>query len=297
MGRIRHCWVFCDLCSHIDMHLTAFCSHCLSILLPPCRCLLVPMTSQLGIVVSMRNRLPTLRTSTADLVSSFIFANEMLVDSVLGIDILYEASDPGAALDYQDHYGCRCFPGTREQYIADITNWVTESVAPPSSMYWMRGPAGVGKSAIAQTCAEKPSETGHLGAAFFFTVDKHSNPSRLFTTIAYQLAITLPDYFTSIDERISKDKTLVEKKIPAQFRSLILEPIQELQKQGRKVQPKAVFIDGLDGWGRASRNYQDNCILCQRRIHSILLGYLQLRPTSHCVHNQAGQHRLCHSFY
>ena len=47
----------------------------------------------------MRSRLPTLRTSTADLVSSFIFANETLVNLVLGIDILYDASDPGAAFD------------------------------------------------------------------------------------------------------------------------------------------------------------------------------------------------------
>ena len=47
----------------------------------------------------MRSRLPPLRTSTADLVSSFIFANETLVNLVLGIDILYDASDPGAAFD------------------------------------------------------------------------------------------------------------------------------------------------------------------------------------------------------
>jgi len=89
-------------------------------------------------------------------------------------------------------------------------------------------------------------ETGHLGAAFFFTVNKHSNPSCLFTTIAYQLATVLLDYCTSIDERISKDKTLVEKKIAPQFRSLFVEPIQELGKQGKRVQPKAIFIDGLD---------------------------------------------------
>ena len=173
-------------------------------------------------------------------------ATEMLVNPVLGIDILLDSSDPGAAFDSQDHYDRRCFPGTREQYIADITNWVTESVDPPSSMYWMRGPAGVGKSAIAQTCAERLKDTGHLGAAFFFTVNKHSNPSHLFTTIAYQLATMLPDYRTSVDERISKDKTLVKKKIPSQFRSLIVEPIQELGKEGKRVQPKAVFIDELD---------------------------------------------------
>ena len=170
----------------------------------------------------------------------------MLVNSVLGIDILYEASDPGAAFDSKHHYDRCCFPGTREQYIADITNWVTGSVDPPSSMYWMRGPAGVGKSAIAQTCAEKLKDTGHLGAAFFFTVDKHSDPSRLFTSIAYQLTTALPDYRAAVDERISKDKSLVEKKMPSQFKSLIVELIRELEKQGKRIQPKAIFIDGLD---------------------------------------------------
>ena len=71
----------------------------------------------------------------ADLVSSFVSVNEMLVNLVLGIDILYEASDPGATFDSKHHYDRRCFPGTREQYIVDITNWVTESANPPLSMY------------------------------------------------------------------------------------------------------------------------------------------------------------------
>jgi len=159
-------------------------------------------------------------------VSSFVSANEMLINSALGIDILYEASDPGAAIDSQDHYDRRCFPGTREQYISDITNWVTESFNPPSSMYWMRGPAGVGKSAIAQTCAEKLKDTGHLGAAFFFTFKKYDNPLHLFTSIAFQLTTALPDYHAAVSERISKDRSLVGKKISAQFRSLIVEPLQ-----------------------------------------------------------------------
>jgi len=110
----------------------------------------------------------------------------------------------------------------------------------------MMGPAGVGKSAIAQTCAEKLKETGHLGAAFFFTVKGHNNSLRLFTTIAYQLSTTLPDYRALVDERISKDKTLVEKKISSQFKSLIIEPLRELESQGKRMQPKAIFIDGLD---------------------------------------------------
>jgi len=31
MGRIRRGWLVCDLCSHVDMNLTVFCSHRLSI--------------------------------------------------------------------------------------------------------------------------------------------------------------------------------------------------------------------------------------------------------------------------
>ena len=175
-----------------------------------------------------------------------LHTNRVPFNQATGIDVLLDASNLGAVFDSQGHYDRRCFPGTREQYIADITNWVTESSDRPSSMYWMRGPAGVGKSAIAQTCAEKLKGTGHLGAAFFFTVGKHDNPLQLFTTIAYQLAIMLPDYRAAVDENISKDKSLVGKKISSQFESLIVEPLRKLGKQGNRVQPRAIFIDGLD---------------------------------------------------
>ena len=113
-------------------------------------------------------------------------------------------------------------------------------------MYWMRGPAGVGKSSIAQTCAEQLKNTGRLGAAFFFTVNQHNNPWHLFTTIAYELTTMLPDYRVAVDERISKDKNVVDKRLPSQFESFIVEPLQELKKQGKRIQPKAIFIDGLD---------------------------------------------------
>ena len=93
-------------------------------------------------------------TNTAGLVSDVVFHVDEVLIQPLGIDILRDASSPGATFDSHEHYDRRCFPGTREQYIADITNWVTESIDMPSSVYWMRGPAGVGKSAIAQTCAE-----------------------------------------------------------------------------------------------------------------------------------------------
>jgi len=89
-------------------------------------------------------------------------------------------------------------------------------------------------------------ETQRNWTSWCCTVKKYDNPLRLFTSIAFQLTTALPDYHAAVIERISKDRSLVEKKIPFQFGSLIVEPIQELEKQGKRVQPKAVFIDGLD---------------------------------------------------
>ncbi|KAJ3554708.1 hypothetical protein NP233_g12363 [Leucocoprinus birnbaumii] len=148
-----------------------------------------------------------------------------------GIDILCEASSPGAALDSSQQSSRRCFPGTREQYIADIISWASNSNEASPPMCWMRGPAGVGKSSVAQSCAEYLNRSGYLGAAFFFSVKKCDDPAH---------------YRAIIDKKILKDKTLVLKTISAQFRSLILEPLQELERHGRGVVRKVVFIDGLD---------------------------------------------------
>ncbi|KXN85500.1 hypothetical protein AN958_11238 [Leucoagaricus sp. SymC.cos] len=165
-----------------------------------------------------------------------------------GIDILLDASLQDAAVDSEARkYDPICFPGTREQYIHDITHWATaadaEGVLP---MYWMRGPAGVGKSAIAQTCTERVKELGELGAAFFFSVNGRNNHRRFFPTLAYQLSTMLPEFREILDDKVYRDKTLVRKKMSSQFTSLIIEPLQELEKRGKGVGRMAIFIDGLD---------------------------------------------------
>lgn len=99
----------------------------------------------------------------------------------------------------------------------------------------MREPARVVKSAIVQTCAKKLKKIRYLDTAFFFTVNKHDNPLLLFTTISYQLAISLSDYCAAIDGNILKDKTFIKKKISSQLESLIIELLQKLEKQGKRV--------------------------------------------------------------
>ncbi|KXN80736.1 hypothetical protein AN958_08105 [Leucoagaricus sp. SymC.cos] len=165
-----------------------------------------------------------------------------------GMEILLEASDPNAAVDDESRkYAARCFPGTREQYIHDVVHWATTSVDETTlPIYWMKGPAGVGKSAIAQTCAERVKDVGQLGAAFFFSINGRNDHRRFFPSLAYQLSTILPDYRHLITKKIDNDRLIVRKTMKSQFQSLIIEPLQELEKQGKRVGRRAIFIDGLD---------------------------------------------------
>ncbi|XP_006456141.1 hypothetical protein AGABI2DRAFT_146070 [Agaricus bisporus var. bisporus H97] len=189
-----------------------------------------------------------------DKASNFVVHNGTFMDigqvvhGQSGIDILREASIPEAAYDSEArHPAPSCFPGTRTQYIEDIIQWAT-SDDPTFPLHWVKGPAGVGKSAVAQTSSERLKESGQLGAAFFFGgAGGYDRPhARLFTSVAYQLSTELPDYHEILDRVVSHDKTLITKNMSSQFNSLIVDPLRELQARGKPVERRAIIIDGLD---------------------------------------------------
>ncbi|KAF9449078.1 hypothetical protein P691DRAFT_703813 [Macrolepiota fuliginosa MF-IS2] len=176
--------------------------------------------------------------------------NVSLTNGQTGIGILLEASNPDAAHDSSARdYAPRCQPGTREQHIEDIVGWGAPAVGAdePLPLFWMKGLAGVGKSAIAQTCAERLKDLGRLGAAFFFAADVRDDAEQFFPTIAYQLSIEFPDYRDLLEQRVRCDKTILKKTMAAQFKALIAEPFQELEKIGKGIGRRMVIIiDGLD---------------------------------------------------
>jgi hypothetical protein len=137
----------------------------------------------------------------------------------------------------------------------------------------MKGPAGVGKSAIAQTCAEKLKELGLLGASFFFSMNGCDDPTRFFPSIAYQLAIELPEYRDLLDKKVFNDKTLAKKTVKAQFRGLIVEPFVELERIGNMQSRRAIFVDGLDECGDKD---------AQREIVELVGTWVGNRSTSSC---------------
>lgn len=113
-------------------------------------------------------------------------------------------------------------------------------------MLWLRGAAGVGKSAVAQTCAEKLS--AQLGAAFFFSRPNKRNDSwRFFPTIAYQLAALSPSYASYLESKIRNNPSFLFKSLEVQYHELIVSPYKDLLARGAAPDfKKIIIVDGLD---------------------------------------------------
>ncbi|XP_006464022.1 hypothetical protein AGABI2DRAFT_145174 [Agaricus bisporus var. bisporus H97] len=195
-----------------------------------------------------------------------------------GLQLLLGSTIPEAAYDSSARqHAPSCHPNTREQYIKDITSWVhAHNVALPgeeqgtnedgihlSSLLWVNGAAGVGKSAVAQTCAVTLQKTLELGAAFFISSpNRHNDPDKFFTSIAYQLATRLRPatslYGSVLEEVVRRDPSILTKSPAVQFRELIAAPLLDIlsgQSQERvpvsdaplqRHQRAVIIIDGLD---------------------------------------------------
>ncbi|KAF9548272.1 hypothetical protein CPC08DRAFT_596359, partial [Agrocybe pediades] len=64
----------------------------------------------------------------------------------------------------------KCYPNTRVAIIQGIIDWASgrDKEFGGKSIWWIKGFAGTGKSAIARSVAERSSNEGLLLGAFFF---------------------------------------------------------------------------------------------------------------------------------
>ncbi|KAF7983576.1 hypothetical protein HWV62_20453 [Athelia sp. TMB] len=135
-----------------------------------------------------------------------------------------------------------CLPGTRVSVLSIIEAWA--QYADSERVYWMKGVAGSGKSAILHTIAQMLQRAGRLGSAFFFSRDTTSRntPSTLFTTIARDLASLHPSTAASIARALEAEPALVSASLSRQFDALILGPSRHLPCD----RPIVLIIDALD---------------------------------------------------
>ncbi|KAJ3572758.1 hypothetical protein NP233_g2869 [Leucocoprinus birnbaumii] len=147
----------------------------------------------------------------------------------------------------------RCFEGTRTAHRESITSWGKgEWKSVNARVMWMDGPAGVGKSAIAQTWADELGEL--LSAAFFFSRANGWNRAlALFPTIAFQLATKYQSYRVAVDKAITRNPSILEMSLGAQFQALIVQPILESSPADRNAMVDTIIvIDGFDECGALS---------------------------------------------
>ena len=128
-----------------------------------------------------------------------------------------------------------------------IAEWI-QNTDPRQRIFWINGGAGVGKSAIAQTIAESCKDK-ELAASFFFernAVDR-SMANRLFPTLAWQLATSIPEIRPYLESAL-KTQRQFPGFIEAQFDQLFVQVFKKLlhDNPGLHPQRSLIFIDAVD---------------------------------------------------
>ncbi|KAF7974185.1 hypothetical protein HWV62_13223 [Athelia sp. TMB] len=143
-----------------------------------------------------------------------------------------------------------CLSGTRQDVLDDIL----ERLMNPSdeNIIWLHGAAGLGKSTIATTIAEHFAGLQRRGAFMIFDRNskEESQPSRVISTLAYQLAKCNEAVGSAVSAAIDRDPLLCETAIlKSQLTSLLSRPLSEVSTQIEG--PIVIILDALDECGSA----------------------------------------------
>ncbi|KIK56951.1 hypothetical protein GYMLUDRAFT_1012462, partial [Collybiopsis luxurians FD-317 M1] len=141
-----------------------------------------------------------------------------------------------------------CLKDTRVEIIQKISQWIHSTKTNVPQTFFLYGTAGTGKSAIAHTIGNKCREEDCLGSFFHFdkTFSMEQTPSKAIKSIAFNLAMYVPEFGAGLVEILDKDPyVLISPSLKEQWQSLILKPAQ-LVPQSR---PVVIIIDALDECG------------------------------------------------
>jgi hypothetical protein len=149
----------------------------------------------------------------------------------------------------------RCDPGTRLEVIAQVREWLDGHDNDERAVVcWLNGPAGYGKSALAQTYAAE----GRLLGSFFFLrgAGERSHISRLIPTLAHQISLTVPGAKLLIERALEEEPALLGSTLSLAHRlqRLVIEPIHlntsrisySSEDVSSFVKKQIVVIDALD---------------------------------------------------
>jgi hypothetical protein len=135
----------------------------------------------------------------------------------------------------------------------------------------MDGPAGAGKTAIAQSIAEACEQEGLLAASFFFarSVAGRDNSSKFVATLSYQLSRCIPEMREPLFAAIEEVPTIFHLSLAAQMQMLVINPIKAAQPTPRTQTTRFVVMDGIDECGPDGKEQAKLIAILGTAIHEL----------------------------
>ena len=133
-----------------------------------------------------------------------------------------------------------CLKGTRESVLNEVERWAQDFKN--SSIFWLNGLAGTGKTTIAQTIAERLFADDRLGASFFCSrgAEDRSSLRLIFPTLAFQLAQRYPKFRSLLVPLLRSNPDIVHESLRDQMEKFLVEPLRSAAIS------TVIVIDALD---------------------------------------------------
>ncbi|KAF5326749.1 hypothetical protein D9619_004410 [Psilocybe cf. subviscida] len=176
------------------------------------------------------------------------------------VSVLLGHSATAGLLDAAERFDApKCDEGTRTSMLLRMKKFVQQGGQP--SVFWLHGPAGIGKSALAQSLALSLKDEGDHAASFFFsrTAPGRNDGNQLIVTLACQLALSIPPIQPLLAKVVKENPLIFNTTNAVKMQALIVNPINQLHKQSRwnprlwaqrvvkrKLHPRLILVDGLD---------------------------------------------------
>lgn len=143
-----------------------------------------------------------------------------------------------------------CLDGTCTKILAEIE---TTLQASNSTIIWLSGSPGTGKSAIAHTIASRLKNKSKLAGTFFFSRQHKDMPGMasldfFAPTLAYQISKSKHLAKEPVVQSIRSDPAILDPRKPLadQIQELLVKPLQNLQVSWGHPDPKVFVIDAID---------------------------------------------------
>jgi hypothetical protein len=178
-----------------------------------------------------------------------------------------------------------CLDGTRVQLLEKIMDWMEQRDG--KSIFWLCGPAGMGKSTISRTVAKRRLKDKKAGASFFFKRGhrERGNANAFFPTIVSQLVHQI----NALQEPVAKaleDPGLSKAGLDDQFHKLLRDPLIALAQTQATSETITIVIDALD---ECDHNHIRKFITLLSSINSIEKLRMRIFVTSRQVNDIASE--------